>query len=223
MANHDSFPAAEARVAQHQEFSGIVGELLSEGEQLLPSLTDGIGSDPTLINWLEQSNTSIKEYLRHSNRFAFLDRERLFDRSQPVVIPESSNNLTQLGNLRPEETGYRLDMDFVRASGIDPAKVLYFRATQPGGPKPEYYWTSDINEAKRELREELGVQAAAAAVLVSSLEDISCNGGLMNDINDDGGVAVRQIGLDNFNQNDALLVLGRSTVGWLQNSSRPVK
>jgi hypothetical protein len=101
-------------------------------------------------------------------------------------------------------------LDYVKASGVDPTRVLFFRVTQPSEhPKPELYWTSDFAETKGGLGIELGAQASTSVILVSTLEDISHNGGLMDDINDDSGIAVRQIGLNNFDQNDALLILPR--------------
>lgn len=198
-----------------QLYGDIIRELTDEGENLYPGLIDRL-DDHKLIDGLakyaEQSGVPLKEYIRHSNRFAQLDRFKgLFDRSQPVTIPSTAEgNLDQYGQPRREETGHRLDLDYVRESGVDPRCVLFFRVTQPSDqPKLELYWTSDLSETKGGLGRELGSQAQTAVVLVSTLEDISHNGGLMDDMNDDSGIAVRQIGLDSFDQSQALLSIPR--------------
>lgn len=205
------------RPSDGRTLSQVVRELEAEGEELSPMIIE-MFDDELLISGLEaleaQGGPPLREYVRHSGRFARLDRfGGLFNRSQPAVIPQSPSNIHANGNQRREEQGYRLDLDYVVSRGIDPKFVLFFRATQPVGdpnlPKPEYYWTSDFYEARRGLSVELGPEAQTAVILVSSLADIARNGGLMEDVNDDSGVAVRQIGLENYDQREAFLRIPR--------------
>lgn len=89
--------------------------------------------------------------------------------------------------------------------GVDPEKVLMFRVTQPGGPKPEYYWTTDFMEARGSLALELGeAQRKTSIILVDTLLSVAENGGLIRDMNDDQGVAVRQIGTAPYDQESAI-------------------
>ena len=89
---------------------------------------------------------------------------------------------------------------------IDPSKVLFFRRTIPSkDPKPEFFWTSDYFETRQGLTAEISPKNRdTAIIIVASLDAINKNGGLIQDINDDQGIAVRQIGTDNFDQNLAL-------------------
>ncbi len=122
---------------------------------------------------------------------------------EEVHIPETSH---ASGKIRRAESGARINVNFLRNQGTNPARVLFFRLTQPSDqPKPEYYWTSDYFETQHGLTQEIpSEQRKTAIVLVASLDVINNNGGLIQDINDDGGLAVRQIGSHNFDQNLAL-------------------
>jgi len=110
------------------------------------------------------------------------------------------------GRTRRAESGQRVNVEYLRSQGIDPSKVLFFRITQDSDtPKPEYYWTSDYGETQRGLRVEVSPEKRKTAViLVADLETINQNDGLIQDMNDDEGLAVRQIGTGNFDQRKAL-------------------
>lgn len=195
----------EGKAAYERLISGIFQELQDEGEEINPMYWEKTEIYPFLAN-IEASE--LKEYIRHSNRYYSLTRSSdLFDRSKKVVIPVSDDNKHAKGQLRREEEGYKLSFEFLKSISIDPTKVLYFRVTQPSlEPKPEYYWTNDASEVVGGLRVELGRQRETAIILVSTLWAIAQNGGLIDDINDDDGIAVRQIGFDVFDQTDALAV-----------------
>lgn len=186
-----------------------------------PSLDDMEGIDPLFLDKVDDDDMlrvlfehcdSVGEdpadYIRNSSEFAQLlaGRQASGLLGESVTVEESDENLHRTGEQRRAETGRVLDVDFVRSRGIDPSKVLFFRATQPqtDGPKPEFYWTTDLAEVRTGLNDELGSMADSAIVLVSDLETISSNGGLMADINDDQGLAVRQVGLAAFDQSRAM-------------------
>lgn len=118
---------------------------------------------------------------------------------EEVIIPETIHHN---GRTRRSEQGYRIDVEYLRSIGVDPSKVLFFRITQPSDtPKQEYYWTSDYRETKQGLTAEIPVsQRSSAVILVADLDTINSNGGLIQDINDDQGLAVRQIGVGPFDQ-----------------------
>jgi len=153
----------------------------------------------------ERTDTDVLNYVRHSNRYSMIDRFTVHDREHSVTIPMSADNLHASGKQRREETHDGFDMESVLAQGIDPNYVLYFRATRPSmSPKPEYYWTSDLWEVNYSLGGEGSNRAGDSIILVSTLAQIAENGGLMIDVNDDNGIAVRQVGLAPYDQKDAL-------------------
>lgn len=153
----------------------------------------------------------LRGYVANSSRFSEASHRRsdvIF--GETVVIPEDDQNLHESGNRRREESGQRLEVEALRAVGIDPQYVLMFRVTQPSAePKPELYWTSDPSETLHGLNVELGSRASSAIILIDSLAAIARNDGLIRDINDDGGVAVRQIGLGSYDQASALASMKR--------------
>lgn len=202
------------RESAHQHAPGptideVADELIAEGEHLSPVFLDKY-DDQALLDALAQNGAiDIKELIRHSARFAELSQTG--DIYGPVMeIPESPDNTMWDGQPRRHETGHTIDLDKVRAGGVDPDQVLYFRVTQPSDtPKPEYYWTTDLTEVRNGLNQELGPHAVTAEILVSTLGTIAQNEGLIRDVNDDGGVPVRQIGLAPFDQSGAIAVLNR--------------
>jgi hypothetical protein len=150
-----------------------------------------------------------REFVEHTYRFHQLRTDGGV-LGEYVEIPEGPDNLLRDGSLRRHEKGSKLELDRVRAAGVDPAKVLFYRVTQPREtPAPEYYWTSDSNEVRRGLTHELGTSAQTAIVLAASLETIAQNGGLIEDVNEDEGLPLRQIGLGPFDQNEALFSFNR--------------
>jgi len=173
----------------------VVNELEEEDEPLNPALIDKLNQSDLLE---AKVGVDLKEYIRHSSRFSLLARRGgIF--GHIAAIPQTHNNLDVRGDLRRHEEGPVVDMGAVVDNGVDPSHVLYFRVTQPSeAPKAEYYWTR-----------ELGAGALTAVILVSTLAAISQNGGLIRDMNDDDGIAVRQIGFEAFDQSEALAVLSR--------------
>lgn len=208
------------------EFADFSEELDFERDCLLPLWMSGEDINPAFIDKInnnrlisplaeairsQPNNLNLLDFIKHSNRFSNLNRfSGIFDRSERITINQSEQNLHQNGRPRQEESGYKLNFDYIKDQNIDPGLVLYFRVTQPSEePKPEWYWTSDFAEVNYGLGRELGNQESTAVILVSTLEEISGNGGLINDVNDDSGIALRQIGLDVFDQIRALTILPR--------------
>lgn len=178
--------------------------------------------DPELFHALPaeiRTNLSLlMEYIKATSKFNDLvekERSRRFRGDTMGLLAEEVNipkSLHISGGTRRAEEGYRVNVDYLRTVGIDPTKVLFFRITQPSSqPKPEYYWTSDYWETVHGLTVEVhGEQREKSVILVADLETINQNGGLIQDINDDSGLAVRQIGLKPFGQNQALAFLNHS-------------
>ncbi|MEO8581453.1 MAG: hypothetical protein ABI425_02615 [Patescibacteria group bacterium] len=123
-----------------------------------------------------------------------------------VDIPESMHSD---GRQRRAESGYKINIEEIIRRGIDPTKVLFFRVTQPGEtPKPEYYWTTDFHETQRGLSREITPEKRATAVtLIADLSTIAGEEGLIQDINDDQGLAVRQISLEPFDQSKCISII----------------
>ncbi len=201
--------------------STIQAELTAEGE---PGFDDDPGwmrrqfGDQNLFDGLRAVEASggvpMKEYVRHSHRFSMLSHDLDSVLNGRVAISSGDGNTRQNGQERRDEEGSVIDLDLVRTQGVDPSKVLYYRVTQPATPdnplKPEYYWTSDSLEVRTGLGKELAGKDATAVVLVSTLDMIAENGGVMTDVNDDSGVAVRQIGLGPFSQQNTLFRFART-------------
>ncbi len=178
------------------------------GEQVNPCVFEYF-EDCDLLQSLPKEITSnkqkLKELIFNMSKFADLhwskEASGLF--GEEVHIPETYH---ASGEIRSAQSGNRIDLDFLRDQGIDPSRVLFFRITQPTEQlKPEYYWTSDYFETKKGLSREISPEERKnAIILVASLDAINNNEGLIKDINDDSGLAVRQIGTDNFDYNLAL-------------------
>ncbi|NCU41358.1 MAG: hypothetical protein EOM19_01370 [Candidatus Moranbacteria bacterium] len=155
---------------------------------------------------------AMEEYIIHSCKFAnFIPQARNINTGffgKEEIIPETKHDD---GRIRPKEKGRTLDLDVLKKNGIDPQNVLFFRVTQPVKEdeiKPEYYWTSNYFEAKNGLQQEIPLDLRATSIiLVADLEAISKNGGLIEDMNDCGGLSVRQGSSESFDQNRALVQL----------------
>ena len=179
--------------SQSHEVSPFIFELFTE-EKFFASLPAETQRSPELLGGL----------LLHSSRFDTLlhqKPETIF--GEVVQVAETTH---ADGRIRHEEEGPRIKVDDLREAGIDPSKVLFFRLTQPSDqPKPEYYWTTDYGETMKGLRMEVSEERRRTAIiLVADLATINQNEGLIRDRNDDNGLAVRQIGLDTFNQSKAI-------------------
>lgn len=190
----------------------VVNQALNEGEALHPMVVEFF-RDESLSNALTEnlSAQELREYL--ANTSAFWNSCRPENASvvlgEQVTIPESVN---AAGGVRRSESGQVLLLDGIRSLGIDPGKILMFRITSPGPPKPEYYWTSDYFETVKGLTQEIDPTVRKdAVILVSDMETINSNGGLIVDINDDSGLPVRQTGLDVFDQNRAMAIIPTET------------
>ena len=181
-------------------FSGVTEPF--EDEALWEALPDGMRTSP------EQ----LAQYVYHSSRFFDLIHSQRRQRyngdtgglfGEEVVLSESAH---ADGRTRGSERGYRIQVDHLAALGVDPKFVLFYRLTQPSDtPKPELYWTSDFSEVCSGLTDEVSGEAREQAIiLVSDLETINKNGGLIQDINDDAGLAVRQISMRPFDQAQCL-------------------
>jgi hypothetical protein len=163
---------------------------------------------PALPEEIRNSEERLTEIVQNTSRFADLIHKERKKRwsgdltgllAEEVQIPETER---ADGRTRHAEDGYRVNVDYLRSIDIDPSKVLFFRLTQPSDePKPEYYWTSDYFEVLRDLSAEVsGKQRESAVILVADLETVNENKGLIQDMNDDQGLAVRQIGNGPFDQ-----------------------
>lgn len=91
---------------------------------------------------------------------------------EEITIPETQH---AGGRQRRAESGYKINVDYLKTIGLDPKKILFFRATQPSlTPKPEYYWTSDYFETVRGLTAEIPPeQRKTSVILVADLETIN--------------------------------------------------
>ena len=203
-----------------EKMETLINDLMREKREDLNPIVLEYFEDKDLARALFQKfqdNTSIKEYILHSCKFfSFLSRERnkqgeggFFGREE--IIPETKHSD---GRIRSEEKGRKLDLEVLKKNGIYPQNVLFFRVTQPakeGETKPEYYWTSNYFETKSGLQQEIPSNLRATSIiLVADLETISENGGLIEDINDCGGLSVKQYGSESFDQNTALVCLRKN-------------
>jgi hypothetical protein len=189
--------------------------LTEHGITLNPMVLDYF-KDPDLYNSLpadiKESDARMAEYIGHSMAFGdyfYKARTKRWSGDdtgffgKEMAVPETMHHN---GRVRREEEGYKININALAEAKINPSKVLFFRITQPSEePKPEYYWTSDFHEVMRGLTAEIPKsQREAAVVLVADLETINGNEGLIQDINDDQGLAVRQIGQGPFDQTKCL-------------------
>lgn len=169
---------------------------------LLPALPESIKNSEEELTAIVKNTTRFYEmiYKERKKRWAG-DLTGLF--AEEVHIPETRH---ADGRTRRAESNYRVNAEYLRTIGIDSSKILFFRITQPSDePKPEYYWTSDYFETLRGLDIEVaGKQRDTAVILVSDLGTINQNEGLIQDMNDDEGLSVRQIGTGHFGQNNAI-------------------
>lgn len=163
--------------------------------------------DPKLLNALPahiKQPEVLALYLEHTSRFAEADKRKFL--KEEVTLPQTQH---ADGRTRREERGQRVDTEELRNMGIDPAYVMYFRVTQPSDtPKPEYYWTSDLTEVKQGLTQEITEDARSKSVILcSTLDDIASDAGVMTDVNDDSGIAVRTLYTGDYDQQRALAVI----------------
>jgi hypothetical protein len=164
---------------------------------------------------IREHRDGLAEYIANSGRFhSIIQEERMKyfggDTSGLLgKVVETPSAEHQDGRVRHEESGAKINVAYLREIGIDPKKVLFFRVTQPSQtPKPEYYWTSDFFETRNGLSAEIpSEQRRTAVILVADLETLDARGGLIQDINDDSGLAVRQLGPEPFDQTEVLATI----------------
>jgi hypothetical protein len=160
------------------------------------------------------------QYMHHTSLFAeIIDEERKIRASgekggllgEVISLPTSTH---ADGRERRAEEGYKINTEYVISKGIDPSKVLFYRITQPSETaKPELYWTSDLAEVGSGLTNEIpNAQRESSIILVADLATLDKEGrGLIQDINDDGGLSVRMIEPVLFDQKNALINIGKLT------------
>lgn len=205
-------------IKTNERISSAVDFLRKRGEQVHPLVFEYF-QDQSFLQALPEKIVNDEQQLAElilntSNFFNIISAERkkrsigdisgIFGEEVHAEETVHSN-----GREREAESGSKINVDFLRSQGIDPKKVLFFRVTQPASqPKPEYYWTSDYFETQHGLTQEIPVeQRKTAVILVASLDVINGNDGLIEDMNDDSGLAVRQIGTANFDQSLAMTAI----------------
>jgi len=204
-----ALPPVETDAKAEAHVDQICSFLQKQGVKINPMVADYF-KDPSLYNSLPQeireSENRFAEIIAHSmafNDFVYKARKKVWsgDKSgflgEEVSIPETTHHD---GRTRRAETGEKLNLTALVEENINPDMVLFFRVTQSSDqPKPEYYWTSDYYETKRGLNAEIPrEQREKAVILVAPLSAVDENKGLIADINDDEGLAVRQIGQGPF-------------------------
>lgn len=201
-----------------ERIGDVLATLKDEGLDV-GTWTQEVFTDPDLFNALpvaiREDAGSLRDYIANSEKFfRRIDEERLKPPGSEGAgllgeVVEAPSIPHQDGRVRHAESGRKIDVAYLRTIGIDPSKVLFYRVTQPSdAPKPEYYWTSDYFETVRGLNVEIpSEQRRSAVVLVADLETIDANGGLIQDINDDIGLAVRQLGQTPFDQKETLATI----------------
>lgn len=157
-----------------------------------------------LPSQLRENIDELASFAEHSSRL----QELLYDQR----IYGETLTLSRHGShdrIHPDDEGQRVLLDELRKLGCDPKHVLIFRVTQPSdAPKPEGFWTTDFFETQRGLTREISPEDRMRSVtLVSTLATVSGDTGVIRDINDDGGLAVRQIEMKPFDQKQALAVI----------------
>lgn len=189
-------------------------QIVKKENGLLHPLIVEMFEDPKFFSGLpmelQQDIPLLAEYIENTSRFhQILGKEKreesgLF--AERITIPETKN---EAGKTRASEQGRKVNLDYLSSIGIDPARVLVFRVTQPSEtPKPEYYWTTDFFETQRGLTREIGPEKRKSAItLISNLKTIAGKSGLIQDINDDNGLAVRQIDTNSFDQKQCIGII----------------
>lgn len=187
---------------------------------------EGISCPPMIEDTFRDEKVSglmLEKFTSEDERYGYLKNTAAFDNLRSaeqwraaagesglfgpeLTLPESPK---ADGSMRPAETGSQINLEYARKSGLDPDKVLVFRATQPTtDPKPEAYWTTDYYETRKGLSREMGEEKRASAViLVSTLGKINEGGGLIRDQNDDSGLPVRRIDSRPFDQKESLGII----------------
>lgn len=187
--------------AKHQKINPFTIEYFQD-PNLFYALPEEIRSD----------TATFAEYIRNTGEFnniVHTERSRASGDQSGLLgdelhLPEYDHGD---GKTWSAEDGYILNIDYLISVGVEPTKVLFFRRTQPMGdsPKPERYWSSDYFETVKGLTQEIkGNRRESSLILVADLGTINENGGLIQDVNDDNGLSVRQIDSAPFDQSRAV-------------------
>lgn len=210
-SDFEDVPVNNENFTQYEDDTGRIEGAISELEEAGIYIEGGIEyrwKDKPLLDALEAKGVDIAEaivFTSEFNRTARHFEDQLF---QEIVELPAGHGTHRDGRPRRAESGARLDLERVKECGIDPTKVLMFRVTQPSDePMPELYWTTDFIEVRGGLGLELGKQRETSVILIDTLDSVASNGGLMRDINDDAGIAVRQLGLNKYDQASAVGVI----------------
>lgn len=199
----------------NKKIGSVVDSITRQGEQVNPFVLECF-EDPDLFHSLPEEIKSneqkLSELVLNMSKFHGIitsERQKRWSGDMSGLFGDEvyiAETVHANGKIRRAESDYKINVDYLRTREIDPSQILFFRITQPTDkPKPEYYWTSDYFETQRGLTREISSeQRETAVILVASLDVINNNEGLIQDINDDNGLAVRQIGTGNFDQTLAL-------------------
>jgi len=201
-----------------EKINRLVSRLAEEGVEIDAKVAEYF-KDPAFFNSLPASirddENALSSYLQNSSKFDDIvspERNRAPSKEGKGLLGVSvviSDGVHADGRQRRVEEGYMVQPDYLSKIDIDPTKVLVFRVTQPSDiPKPEYYWTTDLFETKRGLQREIRPEhRQTSVILVSSLDAILKNGGLIQDVNDDNGMSFRQIGIKGFDQKNCVAII----------------
>ncbi|MFH1089905.1 MAG: hypothetical protein V1716_05810 [Candidatus Uhrbacteria bacterium] len=200
-------PAASKK---HPDADRIVADLSNQlsrrGIELYPIaweiFTDKLFLD-ALPPEIRENPEQLALYAEHTGKlFDLLPRGGFY--GERLTLPRTGEN----GRIHEPDEGPRILLGVLRELGCDPNYVLMFRLTQPSAePKPEAFWTTDFFETQRGLSQEIfGDRRKSAVTLISTLATVAGEGGVIRDINDDGGLAVRQIDPQPFDQKKAIAV-----------------
>jgi hypothetical protein len=210
-----STPEEEAIKARMEKILTLLADRSSPGVYSMfcePKLYENLPEE------VRSNDELLAEYVRNTGKFVDLIYDEIFDRSNKPKILGQNTHIPETqhadGSMRRAENGHLIDLEAVKKNGIDPEKVLFFRVTQPSDkPKPEYYWTTDFYETQRGLSQEISPEKRRTAItLVANLKTIAGDQGVIKDLNDDQGVAVRQISTEPFDTSKCLSVIPAAEV-----------
>lgn len=199
----DSETAVNAAMGLIQRRNGetnpFVWETFSD-PRLFAALSEDVQASPEALADLIEQNNEFANLLGQARRKP-AEAAGLF--REEVALPESAH---ADGRVRRAESGPRINLEYLESQGIDPSKIMLFRITQPADvPKPELYWTSDFFETVRGLQQEIPAELRSTAVILAAdLATLDEGGGLIQDVNDDNGLAVRRISPDPFDQKQCM-------------------
>lgn len=200
-------PAHEKHAEAERLIDALRLRLSEKGVELHPAmerLFEKKAFFEALPNDLRNDAERLAQYAEHGSRLMeLLHDERVY--GEWLSLPRTGKD----GRVHAPTEGQRVNLNVLRELGCDPEFVLAFRVTeQSDTPKPEPFWTTDYFETQRGLHQEIPEEQRAKAVtLMSDLATLAGEAGLVRDINDDSGLAIRQIDMKPFNQKQALAIL----------------